>query len=150
MIARWTIVAVLLSGLATVPVNDTHDGGQKVHADIAYALAAVPGGVVLDPWHAVWPDGMEIQVPHPGSRAVLNCPTARVCAFDDLATSGTMLSWSTCGTFSTSGLFQVKSIANARSDGILQARNGLSVLATANAGTSKNVTGDVDNVRCLE
>lgn len=150
MIVRWMVVMMVFVGLASPHDDGESYGGVKVHAAVAYALATVPGGIVIDPWHAVWPDGMEIQAPRPDSRSVLNCPTSRVCAFEEIATGGSMLSWSTCGTHNTNGLTTVKSIANARSDGILQARNGLAVLATTNAGTWKNVTGEVDNLRCFE
>ncbi len=117
---------------------------------IAAVMAEVPGGIVVDESRAVWPAlGMEMIVPGDVSVfAVGACATGKVCAFDGYNTGGAQLNWSTCGTFSVSA-FTVRSIADARSTGYLQARNGTTVVATANAGRSANVYSAVTNVRCV-
>lgn len=122
-----------------------------VHPEIAAVIDAVPGGVVIDADHAVWPElGMEMTAADAVSTyAVGPCATGRVCAFSGLNMSGSMLSWSTCGATFPISAFTVRSIADARSSGYLQARNGTTVVATANAGASANVYSTVTNVRCV-
>lgn len=109
-----------------------------VHPDVAFALAAVPGGVVVD-WHtAVWPEtGMLIEVP--GGFSVGSCATGAICAYSSAGIAGTKLSWTTCGTKSTAALSTVGSIANARSSGTLRALEGATSRASAAAGTYANV-----------
>jgi len=144
-----SLLGLLLALGAPVAGIEQHPSGNQLHPDVAYALIMVPGGTATSAEHAVWPDGMEIQSPS-AMKAVANCPTSRVCAFSNTATSGSMLSWSTCGVHSTAALLQVKSIANARAGGVLQARNGTSVIGSALAGTWTNVTGTVTDVRCIQ
>lgn len=123
---------------------------QVPRDDVAAVMDAVPGGVLIDADHAIWPrTGMELtSAEAAGVFAVGSCQTGRVCAFSGANRSGSKLSWSTCGTFTISA-FTVRSIADARSTGYLQARNGTTVVATANAGASANVFGTVTNVRCV-
>ncbi|WP_295791901.1 peptidase inhibitor family I36 protein [uncultured Microbacterium sp.] len=120
-----------------------------LHPDIAAALDEIPGGVVIDSHHAHWPDlGMSIDVPDEHDRAVGSCATGNVCAYSGSGLSGTRVSWSTCGTYAPG--ITVRSIANARSAGYAQARSSSgSVLATAIAGSSANVSGAVADVRCV-
>lgn len=124
-----------------------------LHPDIAYALQEVPGGIVIDAHHAEWPElGMVIEVPEHGEhhRAVGSCATGAICAFSGSNLTGARLSWSSCGTHSTSGLSSVGSIANARSSGYLQARTSSGgVQATAIAGSWSNASGAITNVRCV-
>lgn len=125
------------------------DQPADLHPDIAAALAEVPGGVVVDAHHAVWPElGMSVDAPSEDDRAVGSCATGNVCAFSGTGLSGTRVSWSTCGTYAPG--ITVRSIANARSAGYVQARTSSgSVLATAIAGSSANVSGAVADVRCV-
>lgn len=118
---------------------------------IAAVMAEVPGGIVLDENHAVWPElGMEMETPVEGESlfAVGGCSTGYVCVFDAANASGAKISWSTCGNPTVSS-FTVRSIANARSTGYAQARYGTTVRATANAGTYANLFSTVNNVRCV-
>lgn len=119
-------------------------------ADIAAVMEAIPGGALIDAHHASWPDlGLEMTSSEAlAPFAVGTCGTGSVCAFSGANLSGSKLSWTTCGTFATTA-FTVRSIADARSTGYLQARNGTTVVATANAGKSANVFGTVTNVRCV-
>ncbi|MEX0153262.1 hypothetical protein [Microbacterium sp. LMI1-1-1.1] len=129
---------------------------SDLHPDVAYALREVAGGFAIDSHHAEWPElGMVLEVPEHDKRgehdrAVGSCATGAICAFSGSNLSGTRLSWSSCGTYSTSGLSSVGSIANARSAGYLQARTSSgSVVATAIAGSWSNTSGAVTNVRCV-
>ncbi|WP_298873846.1 peptidase inhibitor family I36 protein [uncultured Microbacterium sp.] len=130
-------------------MSRTDDPSAELHPDVAAALAEVPGGVVIDARHAVWPElGMSIDVPAEDDKAVGSCATGNVCAFSGSGLSGTRVSWSTCGTYAPG--ITVRSIANARSAGYAQARSSSgSVLATAIAGSSANVSGAVADVRCV-
>ena len=117
---------------------------------IAAVMADVPGGVLLDENHAVWPElGMAMETPAGvGLRTVGGCATGNVCVFDGFGAQGAKLSWSSCGTPTVSA-FTVRSIANDRPTGYAQARSGTVVRATAYAGNYANVYGAVDNVRCV-
>lgn len=125
------------------------NAAEDLHPDVAAALERVPGGVVIDARHARWPElGMRIDVPADDDRAVGSCATGNVCAFSGTGLSGTRVSWSSCGTYAPG--ITVRSIANARSAGYVQARSSSgSVLATAIAGSSANVSGAVADVRCV-
>ncbi|MDU0367867.1 peptidase inhibitor family I36 protein [Microbacterium sp. KSW4-17] len=130
-------------------MSRTDDQPADLHPDIAAALAAIPGGVVVDARHAVWPElDMSVDVPADDDKAVGSCATGNVCAFSGTGLSGTRVSWSTCGTYAPG--ITVRSIANARSAGYAQARTSAgAVLATAIAGSSANVSGSVADVRCV-
>lgn len=142
-------VTVALAGMLT---GIAAHGAEPMHPGIEYALQHEPGGVVVDENTVVWPHlGMTLVVEDDTGtwpRSVGPCATGRVCAFGGPNLTGSMLSWTTCGTFATGALPSVGSIANARSSGSLQARNGTIVVATAGANGSANVFGVVTNVRC--
>lgn len=128
---------------------------------IAAMLEAIPGGVVVDAHHAVWPElDMEMTVAAPrdesfGSRSsaaiasVGACATGKVCAFSLSGTNGAKLSWGTCNTSFPVGTFTVRSIADARSSGYVQAKYGTTVRATAYAGSWTNVYGSVSRIACV-
>ena len=119
---------------------------------IAYALSAEPGGVVTSASTVEWPRlGMTLTLPSGTSPRGLSskCPTGLLCAFGASDENGARLTWATSGTFATTALAQVRSVANARPTGTVQARNGTIILASAAAGNYANVSGSVTNVRCL-
>ncbi|WP_247630335.1 hypothetical protein [Microbacterium croceum] len=120
--------------------------------EIAEMLDVVPGGILLDSHHAVWPElDMEMTVPRSSgvsARAVGACATGKICAFNAPFADGSALSFGTCGVHSIPSNFSVKSVANARSSGTAQARNGTTVLKTISAGTYQNTSGTVTNIRC--
>ena len=145
-----TILAVLTTAilLAITPIAAHAD---SVDPQITAALQAVPGGEVLDDHTAYWPAlTMTLTVSDRRLReAVGACPNGSVCAFGGVSLTGSRLSWTTCSTFSTTALgVPVRSIADARSTGSLQARNGTTVVATANAQSWASVTSASDNVKC--
>lgn len=146
-----TLLALATTALLTLGAVAPAHADEGLHPDVVYALDAVPGGVVVDSRNAVWPElGMEITVPSPFLRAVGSCATGTYCAYSEPNRGGTRLSFSICTVVSTAGLSTVRSIANARSSGTVQARAGSgTVLASAGAGATANVTGAVSNLRCL-
>lgn len=151
-VAAGLLGALMLGGpaFAATAVDD----GDRIDSLIREVMAEVPGGLVVDSQHAVWPElGMELVVgahARAGSiAAVGSCATGLVCVYTGTALSGARLSWSTCGILAIPTSFSVRSLADARSSGFAQARNGTTVLATATAGGWANVGGTSTNVRCV-
>lgn len=142
--------AVLMGALGMAQSASASTGEVVPEPKIAAVMAEVPGGVLLDENHAVWPElGMAMETPAGVSlRTVGGCSTGNVCVFDGYGAQGAKLSWSSCG-IPTVSAFTVRSIANDRSTGYAQARSGTTVRATAYAGSYANVYGSVDNVRCV-
>lgn len=153
---------ILVAGAVFAPPAAADDGGITPDPQIAEMLAAVPGGIAVSEYRAVWPElDMEMTVPQPASRsasstsslavtaaAVGTCATGRVCAYSLNGMAGSQLSWSSCNTSFPVGSFEVRSIANARSTGYMQARSRTATLATANAGQWKNVYGATYRISC--
>ncbi len=142
------LVSLILLATPTAAVAEE----TPISPEVADALEVEPGGVVIDYWTAEWPDtGMRLDVePEIFLRAAVgSCASGRICAFSKVGATGTKLSWSSCGTYSTSALGSaVRSIANARSTGTLKALNGSTTVASASAGTSTNVYATVTKVSC--
>jgi hypothetical protein len=149
-VLRMLVVGVIAGAMTLVAPAAYAQSAPSVDPEIAAVMAEVPGGSVVDDDHAVWPAlGMEMTAADAVAPfSVGSCATGSVCAFSGLNGSGSKLSWSTCSTFTISA-FTVRSVADARSTGYLQARNGSTVVATANAGASANVYAAVTNVRCV-
>jgi hypothetical protein len=147
---KTKLVAAIAAALLSIGVATPAHADPTMHPDVAYAIDAVPGGTIVDEYTVVWPQlGMELRVAPVSARAVGSCATGQYCAYSQADRGGTKLSWTTCTTVSTAALASVKSIANARSSGKVQARNAAAtVLATATAGTSTNVFGQVSSLRC--
>lgn len=144
-------VIALVIGALTLSVGPASAETERVAPEVAFALQVQPGGVVVDYWHAEWPElGMTLTVPSTSARAAVGaCANGRVCAFNGYGATGSFLSWSGCGSHSTAALSgSVRSIGNARSSGTLHARNGSSVVASAAPGKSANVYATVTNIYC--
>lgn len=81
---RSTLLAAALLGLVITlgasPANAAVDG-PEVDPLVAAVLEEVPGGVLIDATHAVWPElGMELSVPSASritARSVGSCATGR-------------------------------------------------------------------------
>jgi len=135
------ILAIAALPLAAPSIADTVDP-NAVHPDVAYALAAEPGGHATSYFGAEWPQlGMTLTVPA-GSLAakdVGQCATGNICAFSGTSQSGTRLSWSTCGAKSVASLPTVGSITNARASGTMYAKQGSTTRASASAGSTATV-----------
>lgn len=145
-------VAAMATALLVLGASHpAHADTTSVHPDVQYALSVVPGGTLVDPLTAVWPaTGMTLSASASAPRAVGTCATGQFCAYSGANRSGTKLSWSACGTVSTSALATVGSVANARSSGKVHALNSANaVLTTVAAGGSVNVVGATRSLRCV-
>ncbi len=128
-------------------------GDADVDPQIAAVMAEVPGGVLVDSHHAVWPGiDMELVVPDSSGvaarSAVGSCANGQVCVYTGSSLGGSILSWGTCGYHAIPSSFTAKSVADARGSGSAQARSGSTVVATAPAGGWANIYGAVNNVLC--
>lgn len=141
-------LAATLLLVATPTATQASTG--ELHPDVAYALEALPGGVAISTHEVVWPElGMELTASSRFARSVGSCATGSYCAYSGSGLGGTRLSFTICTAVSTAPLQTVRSIANARSSGKVQARNAAGqVLATAYANGSANVSGPVVGLRC--
>lgn len=148
-----TLALVFTASLGlTVGFSSTAHAGEDLDPRIEYALDAQPGGIVTNPHTVQWPQlGMRLDIPSGVAPFGLSskCPSGSICAFQSANEGGARLSWGACGTFSTTALATVGSIANARSVGTVQARSGTAVVASTSAGNFANVFGAVDNIRCF-
>ncbi|MBO0981128.1 hypothetical protein [Microbacterium sp. SD291] len=149
------VVGLLFAGATAAPASAETGGWADADPQIVEMMAEVPGGVLLDATHAVWPElGMELIVPESSigvasMAAVGPCATGRICAYSGQSLTGSVLTFSTCGIHAIPSSFRTRSLANARSSGYTQARNGTTVLATAWAGGWTNVYGTATNLRCV-
>ena len=153
---RRGVLAAVVGGLLSILMlgapalaDAAADTGESIDPLILAVMAEVPGGVIVDAQHAVWPRlGMDLVVLEQRSAvsaaSVGSCATGTVCVY-----TGSKLSWSICGILSIPSSFSAKSIADARSAGYAQARNNSTVLATAPAGGWANIAGTATNVRCV-
>lgn len=155
---RWrsvvgVVLGLMIGAMAVAPAVAEIDG-LEADPRIVEMMEEVPGGVLVDANHAVWPAlDMEMTVPgvHSGStfRSVGACPDGRVCVFSGYSLSGSSLSWGSCGDHVIPSTFSALSLAHARSSGYSQARNGGTVLATAYTGGWANIFGAATYVRCV-
>lgn len=153
-VALAIALGVLTAGTVGGAATAEDFGDEEVAALVVDVMKEVPGGIIVDANRAVWPDlGMTLTVPsraEVGLRAAVgSCATGQVCAFTGGSLTGAKLSWTTCSTHTIPSSFVTRSIADARSSGSLQARNGSTVLATAPANGWANVSGTANNVRCI-
>ncbi|MGW9158282.1 MULTISPECIES: hypothetical protein [unclassified Microbacterium] len=154
---RSSLLAVAVLGmvmtLGAVPATAAVEDEREVDPLVAAVLDEVPGGILIDGRHAVWPKlGMELTVPASSGMAawsVGSCTTGRICAYNSTSLGGAALTFGTCAVHTIPSSFSVKSAANARSIGYVQVRNGSTVLKTVPAGSWSNVSGTVTNLRCL-
>ncbi|WP_194763305.1 peptidase inhibitor family I36 protein [Microbacterium sp. UFMG61] len=153
-IVTAVVLGVLAAGTLSGAAHAEGFGDEEVATLIVEVMDEVPGGVIIDRNHAVWPElGMTLTVPTRREislrAAVGSCATGQVCAFTGASLTGAKLSWTTCSTHSIPSSFVTRSIADARSSGYAQARNVTTVLATAAANGWANVSGTATNLRCV-
>ena len=157
---RWRAVVgvalgILIGAMAMTPAGaEASPDGVDADPRIVEMMEAVPGGVLVDADHAVWPAlDMEMTVPTGSNRSahavVGPCADGRVCVFSGHSLNGSSLSWGVCGSQTIPPNFVAKSLAHARASGSTQARNGTTPVATAYAGGSTNIYGTVTNIRCF-
>ncbi|MGO4487393.1 hypothetical protein [Microbacterium sp. 2RAF4] len=154
---RTSIVAAALlsalSLLSAAPAQAALQGDDGVAPEIIAMLEEVPGGVIIDSTHAVWPAlGMELSIRSVSARtarSVGSCATDRFCAYSAGSLGGNKLTFSVCSVNTIPSTFIAKSVANARGTGSVQARNGTTTVTTVNAGSWANLAGAVNNLRCV-
>lgn len=146
-----TIAALVMAAGGAVSASAAEAGHDEAPL-IAAMLEEVPGGILVDEAHVVWPElDMELIVLTDSAalhRAVKNCATGRICAYDALSLGGNALTFGTCGDHTIPSPFPAKSLANARTSGYVQARSGSTVVSTVSAGAWKNVAGGFASLRC--
>lgn len=94
-----TIVAAAALGamltLGVTPAQAAPQGDDTVDPEIIAMLDEVPGGVIIDSTHAVWPAlGMELSIRSASTRSVRSvgsCATDRLCAYSAGSLSGNKL-----------------------------------------------------------
>lgn len=152
---RNAVLAATVLGLViALGAAPAHAAVQDPEVDpqITAMLEEVPGGIVLDATSAVWPElGMELKVASASgisARSVGSCATGKICAYNANSLGGSALSFATCAVHAIPSSFTVKSVANARTSGFVQVRNGTTVLKTVYAGTWANISGSTTNLRC--
>lgn len=150
------VAATLLSALvllSAAPAQAALQGDDGVAPEIIAMLEEVPGGVIIDSTHAVWPAlGMELSISSVSARSarsVGSCATDRFCAYSAGSLGGNKLTFSVCSVNTIPSTFIAKSVANARGSGSVQARNGTTTVTTVNAGSWANLAGAVNNLRCV-
>lgn len=149
------VIGVLVAALTVAPASAEEAGPEQVDPQVAAMLEEVPGGIVLAPDHAIWPElDMELIVPSTDglslrTASVGSCSSGLICAYSGYTRSGAMLTFGTCGIHYIPVSFTMRSLANARSSGYAQARYGTSVVAVAYAGSWANVYGATTNIRCV-
>lgn len=143
-------LALLTVALVAVPTSAAAASDDDLHPDVEYALDAVPGGIAISDYEAVWPAlGMTLEAGSPTARSVGSCATGTYCAYASTGQNGTKLTFTICTVQSTSALRTVGSIANARASGNVQARNSSgTTLGTASPNTAVNVAGGTTTLRC--
>ncbi len=154
--ASTTVLAGLVGiiiAMTSAPAVATPSGGAEPDPQITAMLEEVPGGIVIDARHAVWPElAMELTVfadRGRSARSVGSCATNKICVYNGVSLGGTSaLTFSTCSNHAIPSSFSAKSLANARTSGFVEGRSGSTVLATVYAGSWSNVPSGVTSLRC--
>ena len=132
-------------------------GNSDMQSRIDKVMGAHPNGTQIS-WNEVsWDGGDVILTLAPETStgtatlaAVGGCASGSFCAYSLTNYAGNKLTFSTCvNIHSVSALGSpVRSIANSRSSGSIKAYSSTSLLATAAAGTGKNVSGTTTYINC--
>lgn len=154
---RKTLAALAAAAICLVGASPAHaDSRQTLDDRVAEVLEQFPGGVRVASNVIEWDEGaVTLTLEVPGTfapMAVGSCATGAYCAYSAVSLTGSKLSFTTCNTtVSTAALGGVvRSIANARGSGTVQARNSSGTnLATISAGGQLNsAPGGVTHLRC--
>ena len=148
-----TRLAATLIGLLVLAFGiaaPAHADEPDLHPDIAYALAALPGGIPTGTTSAEWPDlGITYTIETRSARAVGTCATNLICAYRTAGLGGAKVTFSGCSTWSTTAFGGVGSVANARTSGWANARNSSgTVLKHVPYGTWADVPAGVTSIAC--
>lgn len=115
--------------------------GETMQERVDMVLLEYPGGTQIAPNEVAWEDGTVVltlaATDGIAPFAVGSCATGSYCAYNGSGLSGSKMTFSTCGTYSTTALGAVRSVANARTSGYVAAKNSSGrVLATVSSGSS--------------
>lgn len=153
------IAAVALLFTAWTSTAAWADAGQsEMQSRIDAALAGQPGGIQIG-WNEIsWDDGDVVLTLAPASTsggagrraAIGGCASGKFCAYNQTGYRGDKITYSACtSSHSVAGLAgAVRSIANSRTSGTVRAYAGSTLLASASAGSGKNVTGTTTKISC--
>lgn len=138
LLAAASAAALTLGGALGASAAESRESMQERVDEV---LREHTGGTQIAPNEIAWEDGAVVLTLAPtdgiAPLAVGSCATGSYCAYSGSALSGSKLTFSTCGTYSTTVLGSVRSVANARSSGHVDAKNSSgSVLATVSSGKS--------------
>lgn len=138
LLAATTAAALTLGGALSASAASS---GETMQERVDRVLLDHPGGVQIAPNEVSWENGAVVLTLAPtdgiAPLAVGSCASGSYCAYNGSGLSGSKLTFSTCGTYSTTALGTVRSIANARTSGYVDAKNSSgSVLATISSGSS--------------
>ena len=126
-----------LTGLAVAAAPASADGVQD---EVDRILVEFPGGTQIDDNVIVWEGGtvrLDLANDEFPSRAVGTCATGNFCAWSGTGLTGSKLSFSACGSYSTAALGTTRSVANARTSKNVSVKNSSgTVLATLAPGAS--------------
>lgn len=146
-------VASIVLGIAmSLMLGGTAQAAQQQEPDpaITHALAELPGGQVISPTSAVWPElGITYDIYPSGAKSVGSCATGRICAFREGALGGAKATFTGCSTWSTTPFGPVSSVANARTSGWAVVRNAAgATLRTVTYGTWQDVPAGATSIAC--
>lgn len=149
-------VTVLLSLVAPFAASADEPASDALQQRIDSILTQYPGGMQTAANEVSWDDGDIVLTLDSGNGigplAVGSCETGKYCAYSGIGLSGSKITFTTCGTTqSTSPIGTVRSLANARSSGRIEAKSsGGIVLASlgSNASIASTPTG-VTQVTCV-
>ena len=131
---------------------------DAVQEEIDRLLALTPGGTQISDTSISWEDGsviVNVQAPLPGgaiARDIANCPTGNYCAWRGIGYTQTSIWFTACPATSSLAALggPARSVANARTSGRVELRNGSMIVDTlgASAGRS-NVTATTTAMVCF-
>lgn len=138
LLAAASVAALTLGGALSA---NAVAGEKTMQERVDQVLLEYPGGTQIAANEISWEDGAVVLTLAPTGGvtplAVGSCATDSYCAYNGSGLSGSKLTFWDCGTYSTTVLGTVRSVANARTGGYVDAKNsGGSVLATIYAGNS--------------
>lgn len=132
--------------LASTPAQAANSEKQtsSLQERVDAVLERFPGGTRTGVNEISWEGGdvvLTLEVPGATPRAIGTCADDSYCAYSGTNLTGSKISFSSCGTYSTSPVGTVRSIANARTSGKVQGKNASNtVLSTVYAGKADNST----------
>lgn len=151
---RTPIIALLAAGMALAIAAPTSANPPTMQDRIDYVIATHPGGVQID-WNEVaWENGdvtltLSTEETSASRAAVGSCASANYCIYSGSNMLGSRVTFSSCGPHRVNMLgAPVRSIANARSSGSVQAKNGSTVVKTVSAGAYSNLTATTTTIGC--